>query len=28
VIGPCTIKDKKTLKDISCTKSVLEFINK
>ena len=28
VIGPCTIKDKKTLKDISCTKSVSEFISK
>jgi len=28
VIGPCTIKDKKTLKDIACTKSVSEFISK
>ena len=28
VIGPCTIKDKKTLKGITCTKSVLEFIGK
>jgi hypothetical protein len=28
VIGPCTIKDKKTLKNISCTKSVSEFISK
>ena len=28
VIGPCTIKGKKTLKDISCTKSVSEFISK
>jgi len=26
IIGPCTIKDKKSLKDVSCTKSVLEFV--
>ena len=28
IIGPCTIKDKKTIKDIYCTKSVIEFIGK
>ena len=26
IIGPCTIKDKKIIKDIYCTKSVIEFI--
>ena len=28
IIGPCTIKDKKTIKDMYCTKSVIEFIGK
>ena len=28
IIGPCTIKDKKIIKDIYCTKSVIEFIGK
>ena len=28
VIGPCTIKSKKTLKDIVCTKSVAEHLKK
>ena len=28
IIGPCTIKDKKIIKDIYCTKSVIEFIVK
>ena len=28
IIGPCTIKDKKMIKDIYCTKSVIEFIGK
>ena len=28
VIGPCTIKSKKVLKDIACTKSVAEHIKK
>ena len=28
IIGPCTIKDKKVLKNIEYTKSVMEFINK
>ena len=28
IIGPCTIKDKKMIKDIYCTKSVIEFIEK
>ncbi|MBK47200.1 MAG: 50S ribosomal protein L15 [Gammaproteobacteria bacterium] len=28
IIGPCTIKDKKTLKGLRCTKSVAEFIGK
>ena len=26
IIGPCSIKDKKILKGIACTKSVMEFI--
>ena len=26
IIGPCTIKDKKSFKDIYCTKSVLDYI--
>ena len=26
IIGPCTIKDKKIIKDMYCTKSVIEFI--
>ena len=28
IIGTCTIKDKKIIKDIYCTKSVIEFIGK
>jgi len=28
VIGPCTIKSKKVLKDIACTKSVAEHLKK
>ena len=28
IIGPCTIKDKKIIKDMYCTKSVIEFIGK
>ena len=28
IIGPCTIKDKKIIKDMYCTKSVTEFIGK
>tara|TARA_Y100000817_G_scaffold314042_1_gene311666 strand:+ start:252 stop:671 length:420 start_codon:yes stop_codon:yes gene_type:complete len=28
IIGPCTIKDKKTIKDMYCTKSVIEFVGK
>ena len=28
IIGPCTIKDKKKIKDMYCTKSVIEFIGK
>ena len=28
IIGPCTIKEKKTLKDMACTKSVMEFTKK
>ena len=28
VIGPCTIKEKKILKDLACTKSVMEFTKK
>ena len=28
VIGPCTIKSKKVLKDVSCTKSVTEHLKK
>ena len=28
VIGPCTIKSKKVLKDITCTKSVTEYLKK
>ena len=28
IIGPCSIKDKKILKGIACTKSVMEFIKK
>ena len=28
IIGPCTIKDKKTIKDMYCTKSVIEFTGK
>ena len=28
VIGPCTIKGKKVLKDVSCTKSVIEHLKK
>ncbi len=28
IIGPCTIKDKKILKGLGCTKSVMEFISK
>ena len=28
VIGPCTIKSKKVLKDVSCTKSVIEHLKK
>ena len=28
IIGPCTIKDKKIIKDIYCTKSVIEYIGK
>ncbi len=28
VIGPCTIKSKKVLKDIACTKSVVEHLKK
>ena len=28
VIGPCTIKSKKVLKDVSCTKSVKEHLKK
>ena len=28
VIGPCTIKSKKVLKDIACTKSVEEHLKK
>ena len=28
IIGPCTIKAKKTLKDMACTKSVMEFTKK
>ena len=28
VIGPCTIKEKKTFQGIACTKSVMEFIGK
>ena len=28
VIGPCTIKSKKVLKDMTCTKSVLEHLKK
>ena len=28
VIGPCTIKSKKVIKDMSCTKSVIEHLKK
>ena len=28
IIGPCTIKEKKIIKDMYCTKSVIEFIGK
>ena len=28
IIGPCTIKEKKILKDMACTKSVMEFTKK
>ncbi len=28
IIGPCTIKEKKSIKGISCTKSVMEHIGK
>ena len=28
IIGPCKIKDKKIIKDMYCTKSVIEFIGK
>ena len=28
IIGPCTIKEKKVLKGMDCTKSVMEFIKK
>ena len=28
VIGPCTFKGKKVLKDVSCTKSVIEHLKK
>ena len=28
VIGPCTIKEKKSFKDIYCTKSVLDYVKR